>query len=141
MPTLLVIDDQREVREILRFILTAQGFTVVTADNGAAGLSLYDKQVVDGAIVDNQMPQLNGIDACCELRARAQQAGRDLPVWLMTGTCTSELRRLAVAAGAKGIFGKPFDFAKLDRELKDQLWRCALGAKAGPHPLILPPIA
>ncbi len=48
---MLVIDDQMEVREILRFILTAQGFTVVTADNGAAGLSLYDKQVVDGAIV------------------------------------------------------------------------------------------
>jgi CheY-like chemotaxis protein len=121
MPTLLVIDDQQPVLAVLQHSLTAQGFTVVVAETGAAGLALFDRLVVDAALVDFLMPGLDGVEVCRELRARAQQAGRDLPVWLITGACTPELRRLAAAAGVVSVLTKPFNFAELARELKTRL--------------------
>jgi two-component system response regulator PrrA len=121
MPTLLVIDDQQPVLAVLEHALTAQGFTVVVAENGAAGLALFDRLVIDGALVDFLMPGLDGVAICRELRARAQQTGHDLPVWLITGACTPELRREAVAAGVVAVLMKPFNFAELGRELKKRL--------------------
>ena len=121
MPTLLVIDDQQPVLDTLYHILTAQGFTVMVAENGAAGLALFDRLVVDAALVDFLMPGLDGVEVCRELRARAQQAGHDLPVWVITGACTPELRREAAAAGVVAVLTKPFNFAELGRELKTRL--------------------
>jgi len=121
MPTLLVIDDQQPVLDTLYHMLGAQGFTVAVAENGAAGLALFDRLVIDGALVDFQMPGFNGVEVCRELRARAQQAGIDLPVWLITGACTPELRRLAAAAGAVSVLTKPFIFADLGRELNARI--------------------
>jgi CheY-like chemotaxis protein len=134
MPTLLVIDDQESVLDTLRHVLTAQGFTVAVAENGAAGLALFDRLVIDGALVDIRMPGLNGVEVCRELRARAQQAGHDLPVWLITGSCTAELRRLAAAAGAVTVLTKPFNLAELGRELNTRL-----GGAPAPRAISSPP--
>ncbi len=121
MPTLLVVDDQQGVLDTLVNLLPTYGFAVVRAKSGAAGLALGDTQSIDGALVDIHMPGLNGMHVCRELRGRAQRQGGDLPVWLMTGSCTSEIRRLAAEAGAVAVFEKPFDLAELARELKSRL--------------------
>jgi DNA-binding response OmpR family regulator len=117
VPTLLIIEDQRIILDAIRHVFAAQGFDVLTAERGAAGMELFDTRVVDGVLADIHMPGLNGIDVCRELRTRASQAGRELPVWLMTGACTVSLRKLAVAAGAIKVFEKPFDLVELGREL------------------------
>lgn len=121
MPTLLVIDDQQGVLDTLVNLLPTYGLAAVGAKSGAAGLALGETQSIDGALVDIHMPGLNGIHVCLELRERAQRQGRDLPVWLMTGSCTTEIRRLAAEAGAVTVFEKPFDLAELARELKSRL--------------------
>lgn len=121
MPTLLVIDDQQGVLDTLVHLLPTYGFAVVGAKSGEAGLALCETRPIDGALVDIHMPGLNGIHVCRELRERAQRQGRDLPVWMMTGSCTSEIRRLAAEAGALTVFDKPFEFPELVRELKSRL--------------------
>lgn len=121
MATLLVVDDNPSVRDSLRFVFTAFGFTVVCAESGAGALALCDEHVFDAAIVDIHMPGVNGIDVCRELRAQAQSFGRDLPVWLITGAFTPDLTRHAADAGAVAILMKPFNMSTLDQEIRTRL--------------------
>jgi CheY-like chemotaxis protein len=121
MPTLLVVDDNPVVLTVLRHVGNYGGFTVLLAQCGKDALALFEAQAVDGALVDVHMPGMNGVEICRALRARAQQAGRDLPVWLMTGACTEEIRRHAAEVGVLAILTKPFDLEKLVQELKTGL--------------------
>ncbi|MDO8545530.1 MAG: response regulator [Opitutaceae bacterium] len=118
MPTLLVIDDQQGVRLTLNYLFSTAGFTVVLAENSTSALALYNPLVVDAALIDIFMPGMNGLDLCRELCARAQQAGRDLPVFLMSGAPTSEHRRRAAEFGALGVLAKPFDVEAFIQDLK-----------------------
>ena len=111
--TLLVIDDNDSVRESLRFLFMRRGYTVLVAENGPQGIAVAAQHAIDGALVDVNMPGMNGIDVCRALRAHAAQQGRDLPVWMMTGARTPDLARLAQDAGALALLGKPFSFAEL----------------------------
>ncbi|MEO7414794.1 MAG: response regulator, partial [Opitutaceae bacterium] len=64
MPTLLIIDDNESVRESLKHVFMRRGYNVVVAPGGEAGLALYAKGGVDAALVDINMPGLNGIEVC-----------------------------------------------------------------------------
>ncbi|HVU32535.1 MAG TPA: response regulator [Opitutaceae bacterium] len=117
--TLLVVDDNQSVRESLRFLLLRRGYTVLVAEGGAEALSLAEQTAVDGAIIDVNMPGMNGIEVCRALRTRAVDAGREIAVWMMTGARTPETVRLAREAGAIDLFGKPFDVPALYRRFEE----------------------
>lgn len=117
--TILVIDDNPLVREVVRRMLEARGYAVVVAEDGARGIDLLNSTSVDAAIVDVDMPRMNGIDVCRALRNRAAAIGTSLWVWLMTGVTRPELAASALAAGARGILAKPFT--------TDELVRCVEG--------------
>lgn len=120
-PTLLVIDDNPSVRESLRFLLLHRGYQVLVAENGPEGIALAAQNIIAGALVDVSMPGMNGIDVCRALRAHAAQAGRDLPVWMMTGARTESLARQALEAGALVLLQKPFSYADLFRQFDEHL--------------------
>lgn len=118
--TLLIIDDNESVRESLRFLLERRGYATALAASGPDALALLEQQVFDGAMIDMNMPVMNGLEVCRELHARAAASGRKLAIWMMTGARTAELAKAAEEAGALGIFSKPFDFDELYRNFEAQ---------------------
>ena len=120
MPTLLVIDDNQSVRDILQMVLSRRGYTVFVAESGGAAIALCAEHAIDGAIVDVHMPGMDGLQVCRSLRNQASVAGRGLAVWLMTGAHTRELAQLAAEAGALALFKKPFDLTDLYKRLEFQ---------------------
>ena len=119
--TLLVIDDNKSVRESLRFLLLRRGYAVQVAENGRDGIAIAAENQIDGALVDVNMPGMNGVEVCRALREQAAARGRSIAVWMMTGARTQELGKQALEAGALALLGKPFDFAELFRRFDETL--------------------
>ncbi len=113
MSTLLIIDDNQSVRESLRFLLRRRGYEVLVAASGAEALALAAQHPVDGAMIDINMPGMNGLEVCRQLRELAARTGRSIAMWTMTGARTSELARRSLEQGAIELLGKPFDFRAL----------------------------
>lgn len=132
--TLLVIDDNKSVRETLAYLLDEQGVGAVLAENGPQALELMGKAPVDGALIDVYMPGMNGLATCRELRARATAAGRTFPVWMMTGARTPQLTKASLDAGAVGLLGKPFGLEELLGQLKGEGTTAGGGSPTGAAP-------
>lgn len=111
--TILIIDDNPLVRDVVRRMLEARGYIVLVAEDGLNGLDLLKRNPVDAAIVDVDMPRMNGVDVCRALRDQAAAFGKSLWVWLMTGVTRPELVTRALAAGARGVLPKPFTTEEL----------------------------
>ncbi len=111
--TLLIVDDNPSVRDSLRLLLERRGYTVIVAGSGFEAIALATQHLVDAAIIDVNMPGMNGLAVCRTLRTRAAEAGRNFPVWMMTGARTPELSRAALESGALEVLTKPFDYAEL----------------------------
>lgn len=121
MPTLLIIDDNESVRESLKHVFMRRGYAVVVADGGEAGLALHAQGGIDAALVDINMPGLNGIEVCALLHRQMATRGQKIPVWLMTGAIGSNAEDRGIAAGALAVLHKPFDIPAFTREL-DLQW-------------------
>lgn len=111
--TLLIVDDNKSVCDSLSLILARRGYIVYAASSGPEALELEARNAIDGALVDVNMPGMNGLAVCRALRTRAAEAGGNLPVWMITGARTMELDRAAQEAGSLGVISKPFDIADL----------------------------
>jgi CheY-like chemotaxis protein len=118
--TLLVIDDNKPVRESLQFLLTRRGYSVLVAENGVDGIALAAAHPIDGALIDVQMPGMDGFQVCRAILAQAADAGRTPAIWMMTGGRSPRLTKQALEAGALALFSKPFDFADLFRRFEQQ---------------------
>lgn len=114
--SLLIIDDYKPVRDSLRFLFERRGFDAVVAASGAEGIALARQQVFDGAMIDVNMPGMDGISVCRILQADARETGRKFAVWMMTGARTPQLTKAAIEAGALTLLAKPFDFEDLFRQ-------------------------
>jgi CheY-like chemotaxis protein len=121
--TILVIDDNPDVREVLRRMLELRGYSVLVADDGAAGLDRIANASIDGALVDLDMPLMNGLTVCRAIRDQAATVGRRVVVWLMTGIVRPELEAEVQDAGAIGVLHKPFTTAELVRRLEEAFQR------------------
>ncbi|HVS51394.1 MAG TPA: response regulator [Opitutaceae bacterium] len=130
-PTLLIIDDNPSVRDSLRFLFMRRGYAVFVAENGPKGIAIAAESRIDGALVDVNMPEMNGVEVCRLLREQATARGQNIVIWMMTGARTVELTRRALEAGALALLGKPFDFAELFRQFDEKL--------GPPAPLPKPP--
>jgi type IV pilus assembly protein PilB len=106
LPRLLVIDDDESV---LAYVSTAlEGVVEVeTATTASAGLDLIGSSDFDGVLVDQRLPDLNGLEVIRLLRSEAHSAA--LPVMLFTGDVTEDLETAAAEAGVNGCLIKPVD--------------------------------
>lgn len=82
MKTILVVDDEKDLREALTTSLTSAGYTVVTANDGKEGLALAQAEKPDLILLDIVMPHVNGHEMLHELRRDAW--GKNVPVILLT---------------------------------------------------------
>jgi two-component system, response regulator, stage 0 sporulation protein F len=116
-PTILVVDDSELIRVMLSDLLRLWGYNPVTAPDGALALRLAETGEVDAVFTDLQLGEKNGLDLCRDLRRVAEQRGRKLPVWLMSGSDDRDFSAEALEAGALGFFRKPFSPLEIARRL------------------------
>lgn len=109
--TVLIVDDSRAMRDMLRHSLTTAGFRVIQAEDGLNGLEVLDTEKPDVIVTDINMPRMDGfgfIEA-----VRRDESCRATPVLVLTTEVDSEKKNRARAAGATGWIVKPFDPVKL----------------------------
>lgn len=109
--TVLVVDDLAANLRLLERVLVAQGYQVLTAENGRAAMAVIASDQPDIVLSDVRMPMLDGFELCKELRASA--ATRLLPVVLMTGASEADDRIRAMDVGATDFLRKPIDQPEL----------------------------
>jgi len=116
---ILIVDDEPAVRESLRRSLAFNGFTVDTANDGAAALAAITTERPDAVILDVMMPKLDGLETCRRLRA----AGDDIPVLMLTARDEVSDRVAGLDAGADDYLAKPFALEELLARLRAMLRR------------------
>src|SRR5919106_7078807 len=102
--SILVIDDEEIMREILETLLTREGYHVRLASNGAEGLELAKTLPFDAAIVDVMMPGMDGVQTLDELK----KIDDELPVLMITAFASVENAIAAMKRGAFDYITKPF---------------------------------
>jgi two-component system response regulator MprA len=116
---LLVVDDDRAVRDALRRVLTLAGYDVQTAEDGSEAIELIVEAVPDAVVLDVGMPELDGLEVCRRLRL----LGNRVPVLMLTARVEIADRVAGLDAGADDYLVKPFDNAELKARLRALLRR------------------
>jgi DNA-binding response OmpR family regulator len=108
MPKILVVEDEATVRDTLALNLRAEGFEVLTAQDGETGLHLAREQLPDLLILDLMLPQLDGLSLCRILRRNS-----DVPILMLTARGTEMDRITGLETGADDYVVKPFSLGEL----------------------------
>lgn len=101
---ILIADDNPSIRELLRFVLGKEGFTVLEAEDGEEASRLLENEQAHLAIVDVMMPGKDGFQLCKEIRERY-----DIPVLMLTARAGMEDKEKGFDAGTDDYLTKPFD--------------------------------
>lgn len=109
--TILVADDQPANRELLQELLTIEGFTVVTAEDGAAAFREYTRIDPDIVLLDVMMPYLNGFEVCEKIKSNPETYLT--PVVLITALSEKEDRIQGIKVGADDFLTRPVDRTEL----------------------------
>jgi CheY-like chemotaxis protein len=102
--TVLVVDDEPDIRHLLRVVLEMAGYGVVEAPHGEAALEQVRRSPPQLVVTDMMMPRMNGGELI--ERLRADGSSREIPIVMVSGT-------RAAHSGADAVLGKPFDPAEL----------------------------
>ncbi len=121
-PQVLAVDDEPGVLRLIKLELTAQGFRVITADNGADAIRLEEEHRPDLALLDVMMPEMDGFELMRELRQRT-----NVPVILLTAKGSDRDKVKGLELGADDYLAKPFSPEELSARVRAVLRR-AVGA-------------
>lgn len=111
-PTVLVVDDYADTRELVRMLLEMKGCRVVEAANGQEAVELAAKTALSFILMDLEMPVLNGFEATREIHSRPTT--EDVPIIAFSANCSGDRRERAFAAGCVECYQKPLDFTLID---------------------------
>ena len=120
MAQILVIDDQEEIRELLRRFLTSAGYDVLTASNGRAGKKLFNADHVDLVITDIFMPEEDGLETIMSMR----QHHPDVKIIAISGGGSLgniDMLQAAKRLGAFRVFTKPFELEALLEAVREAI--------------------
>jgi DNA-binding response OmpR family regulator len=120
MPVVLVVDDEPDIRSLVKINLEAAGYSVITAATGEEALDRVRRNPPDAMFLDLMMPGIDGWDVLSELKA-GRGPGSEIPVFLVTALHDGELRLRGSIEGALQYITKPFDPADLVRALEQVL--------------------
>jgi two-component system response regulator MprA len=115
----LVVDDDRAVRDALRRVLTLAGYEVQVAEGGAEAIEAVVQAVPDAVVLDIGMPDVDGLEVCTRLRL----LGNRVPILMLTARVEISDRVAGLDAGADDYLVKPFDVDELKARLRALLRR------------------
>ncbi|MBN1525559.1 MAG: sigma-54-dependent Fis family transcriptional regulator [Spirochaetales bacterium] len=108
MPSILIIDDEQGIRQVLSDVLQDEGYNVLTAEDGFKGLSMLESHPVDLVILDVWLPNMGGIDVLEKIKAEFS----DVEVIIISGHANIDLAVKAVKMGAFDFLEKPLSLEK-----------------------------
>jgi two-component system OmpR family response regulator len=127
MTTILIADDEPNIRDVVKYALEREGFRVLVAANGEEALAIVGRGGVDLLVLDILMPELDGLEVCRRLRGGGR--GTDLPVIFLSSKGEEIDRVVGLELGSDDYLAKPFS----PRELVARV-RAVLRRRAAPAP-------
>ena len=126
---ILVVEDERNIVDILTFNLQREGYDTLEALDGAAGLRLALERDPDLILLDLMLPKMDGFQVCRTLR----EQGRATPIIMLTAREEETDKVLGLELGADDYITKPFSMRELLARVKSNIRRTEMQAKAGPQ--------
>jgi two-component system phosphate regulon response regulator PhoB len=119
--TILIIDDEKDLIEMVRYNLDKDGYDVISATDGQSGLGIAQAHKLDLIILDLMMPGIDGLEVCRRLRADARTSR--IPLIMLTAKATEADRIVGLELGADDYVTKPFSPRELVARVKAILRR------------------
>jgi len=113
MATILVVDDDRSIRDVMRFTLQQHGHTIIEAQNGAEAIDVVAREPVDLIVLDILMRETDGLDVCRTIRASSKT-----PIIFLSSRDDELDRVLGLEIGADDYLTKPFSPRELAARVK-----------------------
>lgn len=115
---ILVVDDEPQVRRVMRVALTTEGYAILEARNGEEALDSFHRERPDIVLLDLNMPVMDGLAACREIRKNSA-----VPIIMLTVRSSEHDKVLALDAGADDYVVKPFSMQELLARIRATLRR------------------
>lgn len=114
---IMIVDDDKDIREVIQVLLSSEGYNVIEASNGKEALELVDDDT-DLIILDVMMPEMNGYQACVLLREKTKA-----PILFLTAKGQDSDKTLGFSSGGDDYLTKPFSYNELNGRVKALLRR------------------
>ena len=121
MTKILVVEDEKDIRELISFTLDYGGFKVVAVSNGEDALVKAKEELPDLILLDVRMPRMSGYEVCAELKKHKKT--RNIPVAFLSAKGQEAEIEQGIEMGAVEYIVKPFAPEKLLRQIRDILSR------------------
>ncbi|MBG9456516.1 DeoR family transcriptional regulator [Lysinibacillus sphaericus] len=116
--TILIVDDEKEIRNLIAIYLKNEGYDILEASDGEEGLSLLKKHKVHLIVLDIMMPNVDGIEMCMKVREIAE-----MPIIMLSAKSQDMDKIVGLSIGADDYVTKPFNPLELIARIKSQLRR------------------
>lgn len=117
--TILLADDEEDVKVVVRLFLESKGYTILTAFDGLDAVDQAQKNKPDLILLDVMMPVMNGYEVAAKLRE--DEATKDIPIVMLSAASHQEAVKKGLESGAKDYLIKPFEPKKLEETIRKYL--------------------
>ncbi len=115
---ILIVDDEKEIRDLIGIYLENEGFSVIKAGNGLEALKILETEDVDLIVLDIMMPKMDGMKACLKIREE-----KNMPIIMLSAKSEDMDKILGLTSGADDYLTKPFNPLELIARIKSQIRR------------------
>lgn len=122
MFTVLIVEDDKNLRNLMNIKLTKDGYNTITAENGKEGLEAFYANHIDIVLVDDMMPIMSG----CELVSALREESSGVPIIMITAKGTIEDKEHGFLSGVDDYMVKPIDFNEMSLRMKAVLRRAKI---------------
>jgi len=116
--TILIVDDEKEIRDLIDIYLKNEGYKTLKAENGIAALEFLKDNNIDLILLDIMMPKMDGIETCMKIREK-----KNTPIIMLSAKSEDIDKIMGLTTGADDYITKPFNPLELVARVKSQLRR------------------
>ena len=121
---ILIVEDEKNIREVIKVYLEKENYNVFTAEDGEMALEVFDDEEIHLIVLDLMLPKLSGEKVCSSIRAKS-----DVPIIMLTAKVDEDDKIEGLSIGADDYVTKPFSPRELVSRIKSLLRRSYRGSK------------